>query len=445
MLKKTLTAFTLSFLSLLGSGWENYAAQPSQKMSDAATGTLQKMIVESGSVTLDLDLNGLNGSSSLVARPVTLHFAAAANSFFPILVFNDLLRAAETGSMTLIPQNTAGAEVNALGYSPLPAALRASLGQLAIGKMDCGRSRLISSCATARAGSFFSMSKEPSTITMPTRSCFPSLGEDFSFQKSLPTRWAGQQTPVQQLEKSRSALRCNRSKFRRSLTVKPNRWSCRRCEAQPAAEAPTLVPGPDVIVGDLPEMAQFGSNGNFVGLGIGTTSCNNGDQPLNWFALPNTDHPVIPQNLYRMSGGANNNDRFEQIGQSWLKHAFTALQGNACNFGCTPGCSGSQLCPGCSDPYSSSLNAGQTGLGSRAWVNPFTGAFPSTANNHTGHVTLARRTGSRWRRATWIHRKIPVRPISPKRNMSLRTNTRGVSRILANATCSTTPLTVSLA
>ena len=82
MLKKTLTAFTLCFLSFLGSGWENYAAQPSQKMSDAATGTLQKMIVENGSVTLDLDLNGLNGSSSLVARPVTLHFAAAANSFF---------------------------------------------------------------------------------------------------------------------------------------------------------------------------------------------------------------------------------------------------------------------------------------------------------------------------------------------------------------------------
>src|SRR6266545_35395 len=136
MLKKTLTAFILSFLSLLGSGWENCAAQGSQKMSDAATGTLQKMIVESGSVTLDLDLNGLNGSSSLVARPVTLHFAAAANSFLPILVFNDMLRAAETGSMTLVPQKTAGAGVNAAGYSILPTALRASLGQLAVGKTD---------------------------------------------------------------------------------------------------------------------------------------------------------------------------------------------------------------------------------------------------------------------------------------------------------------------
>src|SRR4029077_8951948 len=33
----------------------------------------------------------------------------------------------------------------------------------------------------------------------------------------------------------------------------------------------------------------------------------------------------------------------------------------------------------------SSLNASQTGIGSRAWVNPFTGNYPSTANNHSGH------------------------------------------------------------
>ena len=32
---------------------------------------------------MDLDLNGFNGSSSLVARPVTLQFAVGANSFFP--------------------------------------------------------------------------------------------------------------------------------------------------------------------------------------------------------------------------------------------------------------------------------------------------------------------------------------------------------------------------
>ena len=58
----------------------------------AQSGTLQKMIVENASVTMQLDLNGLNGSNSLVARPISLQFTAAANSFFPIVVFNDLLR-----------------------------------------------------------------------------------------------------------------------------------------------------------------------------------------------------------------------------------------------------------------------------------------------------------------------------------------------------------------
>jgi hypothetical protein len=84
--------------------------------------------------------------------------------------------------------------------------------------------------------------------------------------------------------------------------------------------------------------------------------------------------------MYRLK-----NDRFEQLGHSFLKHAFTALQGNTCSFGCTAGCSGTHLCGGCSDPYSASLNAGPS-LGARAWVQPFTGAFPSTANSHTGHT-----------------------------------------------------------
>jgi hypothetical protein len=74
------------------------------------------------------------------------------------------------------------------------------------------------------------------------------------------------------------------------------------------------VPGPDVIVGDLNGLAQFGSAGTQVGLAVGTDSCNAGIENLNWFALPNNDHPVIPQNLYRMSGGTDNNERFEQIG-----------------------------------------------------------------------------------------------------------------------------------
>ena len=157
-----------------------------------------------------------------------------------------------------------------------------------------------------------------------------------------------------------------------------------------APDAPNFVPGPDIIVGDLPSLEQFGAAGSQVGLAVGTTSCNNGDQQVDWFQLPNTDHPAIPQNLYRMSGGANNDERFEQIGQSWLKHAFFALQLNQCGFGCTSaGGSGTHLGVGCSDPYDASKNGDQNDLGSRAWVNPFTGVFPSTAANHSGHSHTA--------------------------------------------------------
>jgi hypothetical protein len=51
---------------------------------------------------------------------------------------------------------------------------------------------------------------------------------------------------------------------------------------------------------------------------------------------------------------------------------------------------GSQLGSGCSDPYSAGLNAGPN-LGSRAWINPFTGFFPrgdsgTPPNNHSGHT-----------------------------------------------------------
>ena len=156
--------------------------------------------------------------------------------------------------------------------------------------------------------------------------------------------------------------------------------------AQSAPEG--FNPGPDIITGDIGAIGgleQFGSDGTQVGLGVSTTSCNAGDVTVKFFALPETEHPIIMHNLYRMSGGSGNDDRFEQIGQSWVKHAFGADQNNECGFGCTPG-DFSHLGVGCSDTYANFQNAEADALGSRAWINPFTGVFPSTARNHTGHV-----------------------------------------------------------
>src|ERR1044071_1381011 len=146
-----------------------------------------------------------------------------------------------------------------------------------------------------------------------------------------------------------------------------------------------LNPGPDIITGDIEDLEAYGYDGTHVGLGVSTTSCNAGTVPVDFFVLPRTDHPIIPHNLYRMSGGGANADRFEQVGQSWVKHTFGADQLNGCGFGCTPA-NFTHLGAGCSDTYASFQNADQNSLGSRAWVNPFTGVFPSTANDHTGHV-----------------------------------------------------------
>src|ERR1700741_2940292 len=69
-----------------------------------------------------------------------------------------------------------------------------------------------------------------------------------------------------------------------------------------------------------------------------------------------------------------------------MKHTFLALEESVCDTCNTGGCvTGTHLCPGCSDPYVSGLNGDQDSIGSRAWVNPFTGVFPSNANDHTGH------------------------------------------------------------
>jgi hypothetical protein len=149
-----------------------------------------------------------------------------------------------------------------------------------------------------------------------------------------------------------------------------------------------LNAGPDIITGDIADLEEYGNDGTQVGLGVSTTSCNAGNVPVDFFVLPSTDHPIIPHNLYRMSGGAGNADRFEQIGQSWVKHTFGADQFNICGFGCIPA-DFTHLGAGCSDTYASFQNAEQDALGSRAWVNPFTGVFQSTANDHTGHVHTA--------------------------------------------------------
>jgi hypothetical protein len=149
-----------------------------------------------------------------------------------------------------------------------------------------------------------------------------------------------------------------------------------------------LNPGPDVITGDLAGLTQFGAAGTpppQLGLGIGTTMCNAGSVGINIVPMPETNHPIIAQNLYRMSGGPGNDERFEQIGQAWVKHTFGSANVDECGFGCTE-TNFQVLGVGCSDTYVPSQNASQGDLSSRAWMNPFTGVFQPNSRDHTGHV-----------------------------------------------------------
>ncbi|MBL9140501.1 MAG: hypothetical protein JNK53_01425, partial [Phycisphaerae bacterium] len=145
-----------------------------------------------------------------------------------------------------------------------------------------------------------------------------------------------------------------------------------------------LPSGPDVIVGAIPDVSKYGSvvvgSRTIMAYSFGTTSCNIGTAPLYWYdydpdgagPITSADHPVIPQNAYKVRNG-----RITQIGMSWIKHGFCALQESLCP-PCTPfpgGCA-DQLGVGCSDPYSSGLNGSQGGLGPRSQVNASTGAFP---------------------------------------------------------------------
>jgi hypothetical protein len=380
MFRKILSHCALPLLLLLSNSSGNSAPQLPEKSADAQTGTLEKMIVAQGRVALDLDLNRLNGgvAGTKDSKAETLRFQVGPHSFFTVLVFNNSLRGPETGSMGLVPENTA----------TLPGPLQTALPQLVIEKLssDAPFDLVVRDGKTGFV--FFNIEGhlyeyDAATHLLGIKGGRLLLSEEFSNRLGRPAE-AGAivgkisisttMYPVEITTLVNGAVQSSVLPARRSGTP----------------DDPNFVPGPDVIVGDLPSMGQFGSSGSQVGLAVGTTSCNNGDQNLNWFALTSTDHPVIPQNLYRMSGGAANDERFEQIGQSWLKHAFTALTQNACNFGCN-GVGGTHLGVGCSDPYSASLNADQgggstaDGLGSRGWVNPFTGAFPSTSANHSNH------------------------------------------------------------
>ena len=369
-LKIVITGLILPLALLFGSPHSASRNRGSNKRSDgnAQNGTLQRMIVENASITMQLDLNGLNGSSSLVARPVTLQFSAGANSFFPILVFNDLFRATEPGSISLIPQDV----------PVFPAELGSSLKQLMLEKAAVNQGVDLVVRDNKSQFTFFNVEGGGYDYDAAGRS-FTMTGARLVLSKQFANALG------RPLDAGATVGKISIGAAMQPIEIDQVINGKAQSAVMPAIGT---VPGPDVIVGELLDFVQYdnGQVNGFVGLALGTDACNKGTENVGWVALPSNNHPFIPQNLYRMSGGSDNTQRFEQLGQSWGKHAFAAASSNTCGFGCN-GVGGDHLGSGCSDAYGAGLNGGQFGIGSRAWVNPFTGNYPSgnTSNDHTGH------------------------------------------------------------
>ena len=374
---KTILSALLSLLVLFSNGSGQLLTVLNQNVSVGNTGTLEKMIVASGSVAMELNLNRLNGTGSGAkeSRLSVLRFDVERDSFFTVLVFNNELRGTLPSTMALIPQNSAA----------LPAKLNASYQQLVVENTPWGGA----SDLVVRDGKtgfvFFNIEGQQLDYNSNEHLFSVQTGrllisKEFAAELGRPS------------EGGAIAGQISITATMRPVEITQMVDGEVKSDVMPALNSPEngTVPGPDVVVGDLSGLAQFGnSSGTQVGLAVGTDSCNFGTVDLNWFANPVNDHPVIPQNLYRMSGGASNDERFEQVGQSQVKHAFTALTNNLCGLGCN-GVGGTRLGSGCSDPYSANLNAGPA-LGSRAWINPFSGFYPrndsATPNNsHANHT-----------------------------------------------------------
>ena len=137
------------------------------------------------------------------------------------------------------------------------------------------------------------------------------------------------------------------------------------CSAGPVSADECTPPsdGPDVIAFTVSSHRVWGVVGDVSAHSIGTEMCNVGDEPLPW-------ELGIAQNAYRLS-----NNRFEQIGMSWIKKAIEVLGYDTC-------------CPcistgdirimgvGCSDAYHAITNGAQSNLGPRSSINVFQGFVP---------------------------------------------------------------------
>jgi len=149
------------------------------------------------------------------------------------------------------------------------------------------------------------------------------------------------------------------------------------------------ISGPDVIVGSINGICNWGTVGGRSSYSFGATACNVGDEEMIWQGNTN-HHPIISPNIFRLKDG-----RFEQIALGWMKHGFgSATEDLCCN--CNDPGTSQIIGVGCADTYANCQNGWQnaifsggnlvSGIGPRSDINPVTGdfAWPYSTFNVTG-------------------------------------------------------------
>jgi hypothetical protein len=149
------------------------------------------------------------------------------------------------------------------------------------------------------------------------------------------------------------------------------------------------APGPDVVVAEITDLANHTGNGTIDAISMGFRAANIGQAPLAWNAAT-SDHPVFAQSLYSYRTSSLGYARYEQVGQSWVRHPDAVTNGPS-YCACVPPGSGVALGAGCGEQYLAAVAGTQSALGPRWQVDATTGAFPYPPANPPWSGDLARR------------------------------------------------------
>lgn len=173
--------------------------------------------------------------------------------------------------------------------------------------------------------------------------------------------------------------------------------------------------------------------GTMNGLTVTTVSCNVGNERVDWLSQMDPRHPMIAFALYRLE-----NNRLEQVGISWTKHGFFALDQSLCNTCTDPnGGSGIFLGVNCSDTYSTSNNSDRTHLGPRSEINPWTAGWTACSSyfdNAWGTAGNCTQTGAAPSLTAVDHRMlVDDTDIDPALHASAIYYTEGIYMILNDA------------